>query len=241
MALNVESDFDEKKRTVMSFDKKYVNESIVNRFDKLIEEGNSQWEEFKKNEQGIVIDIISFTRWSTSCLNLLDRLSISSNRFVSQFEVWGIGGPGKKLNIGAMLGVLLAAKDEYLLGMAVDYHLAISTAVFNGFLDEAQYLLGKGYLRAAVVIIGASLEEGLKSRARSIPLIIGEKETLNPLIDKLKRPEVGMLNEFEAKQLKAVANMRNDAAHGGDFSYTKAQVEEVFKIVENTLHKILKS
>lgn len=225
----------------MSSNNKYVNESIVNRFDELIEQGKTQWEEFKKNKQGLVMDIISFTRWSTSCLNLLDKLSISSNRFVSQFEVWGIGGPNKKLNIGAMLGVLLSAKDEYLLGMAVDYHLSISAAVFNGFLDEAQYLLEKGYLRAAAVIIGASLEEGLKSCARSVPLIIGEKETLNPLIDKLKKPEVGILNEFEAKQLKAVANMRNDAAHGGDFTYTKVQVEEVFKIVEDTIHKMLKS
>ncbi|MBP6825772.1 MAG: HEPN domain-containing protein, partial [Saprospiraceae bacterium] len=182
-----------------------------------------------------------FTRWSTSCLNLLDKLSISSNRFVSQFEIWVTGGPGKKINIGAALGVLQSAKDEYLLGMAVDYHLSVSASVFTGFLDEASYLLEKGYLRAAAVIIGAALEEGLKSRARSITLNIGEKETLNPLIDRLKKDEIGLLNEFEAKQLHVVAKMRNDAAHGGDFNYTKAQVEEIFKIVEVTLHKLLMS
>lgn len=185
------------------------------------------------------MEIVSFTRWSTSCLNLLDKLSISSNRFVKQFEIWVIGGPGKQINIGAALGVLLSAKDEYLMGMAVDYHLSVSASVFSGFLDEATYLMKKGYLRAAAVIIGAALEEGLKSRARSFSLEVGERETLNPLIDRLKKDEIGIINEFEAKQLQVVSKMRNDAAHGGEFNYSKEQVEEVFKIAESILGKLL--
>jgi hypothetical protein len=77
-------------------EKTYINIAIVERFDELIAEGRRLWEEFKKNEKGMIEDIISFTQWSTSSLNLLDKLSISSNRFVKQFENWAVGGPGLK-------------------------------------------------------------------------------------------------------------------------------------------------
>ncbi len=197
-------------------------------------------DEFKSNGDGIIWDIVSFTQWSTSCLNLLDKLSISSNRFVRQFEIWVIGGPGQKINIGAALGVLQSAKNEYLSGMAVDYHLSVSSSVFSGILDEASYLLDKGYLRAAAVLIGAALEEGLKTIARANSIEIGERETLSPVIDKLKKSDIQVLTEFEAKNLQAIAKMRNDAAHGGDFDYNKNQVNESFLKVEETIQRLFK-
>ncbi len=220
-------------------DKTYVNETIVERFNDLIHEGERLWEEYKGSEDTVIMNIVAFSRWSTSCLNLLDKLAITSNRFVKQFEIWVTGGPGKKMNIGAALGVLLSAKDEYLLGMAIDYHLSVSATVFSGLLDEANYLSDKGYLRASAVIFGAALEEALKTCARSIPIDIGTKETLNPLIIKLKLPEIGILTAFEAKELEVIAKMRNDAAHGGEFKYSQAQVEEALKKVEGYLHKLL--
>lgn len=120
-----------------------VNESVLERFNTLIEIGEGLWKEFQLDKDGIIRDIVSFTRWSTSCMNLLDKLSVSTNRFVKQFEIWTIGGPGKKMNIGAALGILKSAKDEYSLGLAVEYHLSVSAAVFGGLLDEANYLLEK--------------------------------------------------------------------------------------------------
>ena len=218
----------------------YTNKAIVDRFDQLIVEGQRQWEEFKKDEKGMIMDIVSFTQWSTSSLNLLDKLSISSNRFVRQFENWAVGGPGRKMNIGASLGILLSAKDEYLKGMAVDYHLSVSSAVFSGILDEALYLLEKKYLRASAVLIGAALEEALKTYAQANSIELAPKETLTPLIDKMKRKEVQLITEFEAKNLQAIANMRNDAAHGGDFNYTEKQVQESYQKVEELLQRLFK-
>lgn len=221
--------------------KTYVNKAIVDRFDELIAEGQRQWQEFiKKNETGMIMDIVSFTQWSTSSLNLLDKLSISSNRFVKQFEIWALGGPGKQMNIGASLGILLSAKDEYLNGMAVDYHLSVSAAVFSGILDEALYLLEKKFFRASAVLIGAALEEALKTYAQANSIELAPKETLTPLIDKMKKKEVQLITGFEAKNLQAIANMRNDAAHGGEFSYTGKQVQESYQKVEELLQRLFK-
>ncbi len=223
----------------MSESKTYVNESVLDRLDTLISEGERLWKEFKSNEDGIIMDIVAFTRWSTSCLNILDKLSVSTNRFVKQFEVWVVGGPGKKMNIGAALGILKSAKDEYSLGLAIDYHLSVSATVFSGLLDEADYLIHKKYLRASAVLIGAALEEGLKTRARSESIEIGQKDSLNPVIQKLRMSDRGTLTDFEAKELEAIAKMRNDAAHGGEFDYSKKQVQEVLKKVEETLNRLL--
>lgn len=219
--------------------KPFINELLLTRFDELISEGERQWLEFQKNNDGILIDIVSFTQWSTSCLNLLDKLSVSTNRFVTQFEVWVTREPGKSINIGAALGVLKAARHEYISGLAVEYHLSVSAVVFGGILDEATYLFRKGYLRAAAVLLGAALEEGLKARARAVLLEIGSKETLSPIIIKLKSPNVSILTEFEARRLEAIARLRNDAAHGGEFIYTAEDVGSALKEVEATLGKLL--
>lgn len=51
--------------------------------------------------------------------------------------------------------------------------------------------------------------------------------------------EVGILTAFEAKELEVVAKMRNDAAHGGAFNYSKTQVEDCLSKVEKALNKLL--
>jgi hypothetical protein len=215
---------------------------IQQRLDDLIGEGERQWEEFKPAGKGVVDNPIRLTQWITSCLNLLDKLSISSNRFVKEFERWVTPSPSgdRDLNIGAALGVLKSARIEYSLGLAVEYHLSVSAAVFDGILDEANYPLSKGYERAAAVLIGAAVEEGLKNRARAMGLEVGPKDTLTPVIAKLKAPDVQVLTEFEAKRLESIARMRNDAAHGGDFNYQPEQVSQALNEVRATLEQLLR-
>ena len=216
------------------------NPLIQQRLDDLIGEGERQWEEFTAAGKGVIQNPIRLTQWITSCLNLLDKLSVSSNRFVKEFERWVTPSGSRDLNIGAALGVLKSARVEYSLGLAVEYHLSVSAAVFDGILDEAEYLLAKGYHRAAAVLLGAALEESLKTRARALGLEVGPKDTLSPIIAKLKAPDIQALNEFEAKRLESVARMRNDAAHGGDFTYQADQVSQALSEVRATLEQLLK-
>jgi hypothetical protein len=215
------------------------NSLIRQRLDDLIDEGERQWDEFTTSGEGVVKNPIRFTQWTTSCLNLLDKLSISSNRFVREFENWITPSAHRLPNIGGALGVLKSARVEYSLGLAVEYHLSVSAAVFDGILDEADYLISKGYLRAAAVLIGAALEEGLKTRARTEGIEVGPKDTLSPIIAKLKAPDVHVLNEFAAKRLESLARMRNDAAHGSEFSYQSEEVSGALKEVRAALEQTL--
>jgi hypothetical protein len=215
------------------------NTLISQRLEDLIGEGERQWEEFTNSGGDVIKNPIRLTQWITSCLNLLDKLSISSNRFVREFERWVTPGSSTKMNIGAALGVLKSARVEYSLGLAVEYHLSVSAAVFDGILDEADYLVSKGYLRAAAVLMGAALEEGLKTRARTEGIEVGPRDTLSPIIIKLKAPDVNVLNEFAAKRLESLAKMRNDAAHGSDFNYQLDEVSGALREVRATLEQTL--
>jgi hypothetical protein len=98
----------------------------------------------------------------------------------------------------------------------------------------------KGYLRAAAGLIGAALEEGLKNRARAAGVEIGPRDTLNPVIVRLKSPEAHVLTDFDAKRLESIAKMRNDAAHGGEFNYQSAQISQALSEVRATLEQVLR-
>jgi hypothetical protein len=87
--------------------------------------------------------------------------------------------------------------------------------------------------------MGAALEEGLKTRARAEGIEVGPKDTLSPIIAKLKVPDVHVLDEFAAKRLESLARMRNDAAHGSDFDYQLAQVSGALREVRATLEQML--
>lgn len=216
----------------------FVNQAIIQRFDELISEGEQQlWEQRK--HPGEIHDPTKLTQWTTSSLNLLDKLSIASNRFVTEFERYGRVGSNGTINLGLALGVLKAAREEYLRGLAVDYHLSVSAAVFSDLLEESHYLLSKSYLRAAAVLAGAALEEELKARAKVEKIELSQRDTLVPIVHKLKADEVGALTEFEARKLEALGKFRNDAAHGGDFQYTQEQVAEMVADIEKVLARVL--
>lgn len=224
-------------------DSKFLNPDILERFEELIRDGNALYKDTVEHKL-VVRDPVALTQWTTSCLNLFDKLSISTNRFVTEFEYYGrITGSGNRsnINVGTALGVLKSAKEEYIRGLAINYHLSVSSSVFNGLLDESRYLFSKNYLRAATVLAGAALEEGLKTRARSEGIEFTNKEGLSDIVVKLKRSDAGILTEFEAKKIEPLGKLRNDAAHGGEFNYQNQDVQEMIDEVEKILSRMLGS
>lgn len=215
----------------------FANPRILNRFDELIAEGEKQLWELQKHPSEIH-DPARLSQWTTSSFNLLDKLSVSSNRFVQELERYGRVSAGS-FNIGLALGVLRAARDEYTRGLAVDYHLSVASAVFGDLLAQAEYLENKGYLRAAAILAGAALEEGLRARARAASLELSGRETLIPLIHKLKAPDVGVLGELEATRLEGWARVRNKAAHGEEFDYGSEEVAQMRTEVGRTLERVI--
>lgn len=220
-------------------DTKFLNPDILERFEELIREGDRLYTELQASRNKR-LDNVATTQWTTSCFNLLDKLSVSTNRFATEFEHYA-HAKNEIILVGAALGVIKSAKEEYVRGLAIDYHLSVSASVFDGLLDESRYLFSKSYLRAAAVLAGAALEEGLKTRARSEGIEFTNKDGLSDIVVKLKRSDAGVLTEFEAKKIEPIGKLRNDAAHGGEFNYQSQDVQEMINEVEKILSRILGS
>jgi len=47
-----------------------------------------------------------------------------------------MSSPSRDVHIGGALGVLKSARVEYSLGLAVEYHLSVSAAVFSVYLTK---------------------------------------------------------------------------------------------------------
>jgi hypothetical protein len=65
----------------------------------------------------------------------------------------------------------------------------------------------------------------------------GAPKTLNPLIDELKK--AGAFSELKAKQLRAWAAIRNEAAHGEFGAFTRDDVEQMVRGVQSFLAEYL--
>lgn len=215
----------------------FSNPEFIRRFDELIAERQELWWDPVKNQAFKVQNPVRISQWLTSCLNLLDKLSVSTNRFAREFERYSTV-QSNHLNIGLPLGVLKSAKDEYSRGLAIDYHLSVSASVFGGLVAEATYLLEKDYFRAAAIMARAGLEEALRARARAIPgLEISSKIRLPDLLVKLKQN--GVLNEFDEKRIDAHAKIGNAAAHGDVFQFSKEEVVKLIQEAEDVIAKYL--
>jgi hypothetical protein len=96
----------------------------------------------------------------------------------------------------------------------------------------------------AAVLAGAVLEKALRvlCSQHQPPISVtgpgGKAKTLNPLIDSLKKANV--FNEAKTKQLRAWADLRNQAAHGEFAEFARGDVEQMIKGITLFLAEHLK-
>jgi hypothetical protein len=124
----------------------------------------------------------------------------------------------------------------------------IESEITADYMGQAENLLkegspGKYDHVPAAVLAGAVLEKSLKticsqlSPPEHINTQNGSPLKLNALIDALKKRDV--YNELTAKQLRAWADIRNQAAHGNFEEFTKDQVGFMVSGITNFLIQYL--
>ncbi len=167
-------------------------------------------------------------QWGVNCLNLLRRVfGIDSDHYVRFSAEYG--NFSRYTAAQRALGILKAAKDDYEKGMLFNARVLIEAEVFDDFLEQADHLLQQGYYQPAVVVAGAVLEDGLRKLCdrNDIPLPDAPKlDTMNA--DLAKR---GVYNKLVQKQVTALADLRNKAAHGQWDQFTKADVANMLQQV----------
>jgi len=189
-----------------------------------------------------------YSKWETNCLTLFDKFTKQGTKLKERVDEFS-HARNSKMGVQVRLGILEAFRDDFEQGFLDDLLLKVEAEVAADYMKQAEGLLNEGQPGQfdhvpAAVLAGAVLEKALRTLCNeqqppvSIANAKGERKTLNPLIDELRK--AGAFNELKAKQLRSWADIRNAAAHGDFSAFGKADVEQMISGINNFLADYLK-
>ncbi|WP_179505663.1 MULTISPECIES: DUF4145 domain-containing protein [unclassified Sphingomonas] len=120
-----------------------------------------------------------------------------------------------------------AAREDYEAGLCNSFRNLVQAEVFSSELDQARELMEAGYLTAAAVIAGTVLETTLRELCDSLELATGKLDKMNADLAK-----AGHYNLLVQKRITALADIRNNAAHGHPEKFTKDDVRDMIEYIE---------
>ncbi|AHJ27845.1 DUF4145 domain-containing protein [Nodularia spumigena CS-584] len=182
--------------------------------------------------------------WKINCISLLNKCLSKENIHQGLINEFKRLEDNDKYLLEICISNLKAIKEDYEQGFLGDLMLQVEAEIAADYMGQAEKLLAEGTSGKydhvpAAVLSGAVLEKALRTICiKQTPPIStikenGEPLTLNPLIDVIKK--AGIFNELKAKQLRAWADIRNQAAHGEFEKFTRSDVELMIKGIENFL------
>jgi hypothetical protein len=130
--------------------------------------------------------------------------------------------------------VFLAAKEDYEGGYLNSFRNLVQAEVFGSELDQARELLSGGYSSAAAVIAGVVLETTLRQLCTDSGLPVGKLDRMNSELTK-----AGAYNLLVQKRITALADIRNNAAHGHPEQFKDNDVSDMISYVESFISEHL--
>jgi hypothetical protein len=133
-------------------------------------------------------------------------------------------------------GILRAALEDFERGYLFEARRLIEAEVFADLLEQATELHRAGYNGPAALVAGCVLEDCLRRLCRHHGLALPPKPKLDSMNADLAK--AGVYNKLVQKRITAVADVRNNAAHGNwdafDTGDVKETIDWVAKFVESS-------
>jgi hypothetical protein len=178
------------------------------------------------------LDVSDLLNWVVKVRHLLSSVCGPNSQHFTQFVA--AEKPGMYTTnhetFQKLRAVLLAAKEDYEGGYLNELKLLVQGEVFDSELEQANELLTSGYIPAAAVTAGVVLEAGLREMCVDRALPIGKLDKMNADLAK-----AGAYNKLVQKQITALADIRNNAAHGHYDQFSKDDVFSMIKDVQRIL------
>ena len=219
-----------------------MSQKILNRYEELINEA-SFIQSFSSEESdgfGGTYKVLrgegkeKYREWKVKTKNLL-RLSCGENSVHYKDYVEAekpIGYDTDPDALMRLIPILKAACDDLKNGFLVSFKQIVQAEVFDSELEQAKSLLDSNYKNAAAVIAGAVLETAIKELCNNNQIDI-EKKKLTRLNDDLAK--AGVYNVLQQKQITALADIRNNAAHGNYENFSSEDVQRMIQDIERFL------
>jgi hypothetical protein len=181
--------------------------------------------------EGTYIDADEFLKWRVQVRHLIAAVcGAESEHFRSLDQVDKAAFVGDT-NYGVFRrvnAVLLAAKEDYEGGYLKTVRNLIQADVFDAELEQAEELLASGYKTPAALIAGIVLETSLRQVCKDHGLPTGKLDKMNADLAK-----AGVYNKLVQKQITALADIRNNAAHGHSDQFDERDVTNMIRNVRD--------
>ena len=141
-------------------------------------------------------------------------------------------------SVPKLLGILKSLREDYVSGFLTNINELIHSEIFSDILDEAKYLLSKGYAGASAVTCGVVLEEHIRKLAEKVGIPVQDGATF-------RRAEVlnqdlaknGVYGKPEQKSVTAWLGIRNDAAHPQESKSNDEMVRLMIEGIRNFIQR----
>jgi hypothetical protein len=213
-----------------------MNNKLQKRFDELsrdhaalIQSKTISHGEFGSSER---IDSEQFTAWKVKIRNLLSLACGENSQHFEQYEkAEKPYSMESSFSVAQRLGAVFhAVKEDFEGGYLSSIKSLIQAEVFESELEQAQELLDHGYKLSAAVIVGVVLETALRDLCDQENIPHGKLDKMNAELAKS-----GKYNKLQQKRITALADIRNNAAHGKPENFTDEDVKLMVRDVESFL------
>ncbi|BAY49771.1 hypothetical protein SAMD00079811_74000 [Scytonema sp. HK-05] len=177
---------------------------------------------------GEYIDNDLLLNWKVKVKNLLSKVCGEESQHFQQFEKNedGILYTTNYTTFKSLKAIFLAAKEDFEGGYLSSMRTLVQAEVFDSELEQANELLSSGYSTAAAVIAGVVLETALRELCDKERISHGKLDKMNADLTK-----AGVYNKLVQKQITALADIRNSAAHGKPNEFTEQDVSNMIRDV----------
>jgi uncharacterized protein YutE (UPF0331/DUF86 family) len=178
---------------------------------------------------GEFVDEYQNINWIVKAKNLLSKACGEQSQHYRAFE-YAEKNSSYTTNYEILLrlkAIFEAAREDYEGGFCNTLRNLVQAEVFSSELDQASELLDAGYLTAAAVVAGTVLETTLRGLCSTIGLPTGKLDKMNADLAK-----AGHYNLLVQKRITALADIRNNAAHGHPENFTRDDVRDMIAYIE---------
>jgi len=197
-----------------------TNALVTKRFAELEAKSREIESKKTKGEVGYHVDSAAIKGWGTSVLNLLGNAFGRDGDHYKEFQKHLSKFMGYDYEYDYLVGIFLAAKEDYEGGYLFRMTSLIKAEVFEDTLEQAEALASATYKDAACVVNGVALELALKELCTKNEIEHGKADRMNT--DLCKK---GVYNLAKQKQITAWLDLRNKAAHGDWGAYNAQDVK----------------
>lgn len=178
-----------------------------------------------------------FLTWKLKVKNLIVKIcgedSLHLNEFTNNEDPIFAGETNYDI-FKKLRSIFLATKDDFEGGYLSSVRTLVQADVFDSELEQAEELLKNGYHIAAAVIAGVVLETYLRELCTRESIVPRNLNKMNADLTK-----AGVFNLLISKQITALADIRNSAAHGKIENFTKSDVRKMISDIKDLLIKIM--